>query len=264
MIVYIIVFILSLSLSFIFAGFETGLVSLNKYKVSHSPNNKNFKLKSLVNLLDNQSVVISSVLIGNNFSLVLLQWSFTLIVTAIFGTVSDSIISPILTIIVLMLGELLPKSLFRIYSYKLTLFFAPFIYLFKQMCLPIVKVIDIISSLLIKSSDTENESSIVIKEITSIASAGGESNNLEGIISTFSTKIFESQNIQVGAFILKSSLKEVDNKGDKLISINISDNLSSLLDSDTLFKNGRIEVIPENGKSRFYRSKDFVKELLLN
>jgi CBS domain containing-hemolysin-like protein len=126
--------------TFVFAGTETGFVSWNRLKVSHLAETGSRMGQWGLFLINRKNSVLSAVLICSNVSIVGASLSFN----SLFSHVSQfslfsKIPSPeswLLTPVVVLFCEMLPKSLFRLYSFQLTLRFIPLLLIVYYCTLP--------------------------------------------------------------------------------------------------------------------------------
>jgi CBS domain containing-hemolysin-like protein len=122
LIFFILVFLI---LSAFFSGSEIAFVSANKLGIEIKRNQGSAKGKVLARFYDNPKSFLSTMLVGNNVALVvftmlmgsLMRPFFNQLVASEFGLlVIETLIT---TIVVLILGEFLPKTLFRLYANQL-------------------------------------------------------------------------------------------------------------------------------------------------
>jgi putative hemolysin len=257
MIAALLLFLLSFVGSFIFAGFETGLVSINRLKVAHAASDNDHKAVQLLKLMSQQARVVSTVLVGNNIALVGMQSSFSALLL-LFFTVSPVLETTLLTVIALIFCELLPKSLFRIYSYKMTYFFTPFIGFLNALFLPLTIVIDWISSIGGKSEDEPSE--MLIAELTAIADEGGRKEELSLMIPELSKQLLPLESESVSEFLRQLSLSSVnsDSVTGSIVEISGGDSATKLLNPEFIFSGTLFSV---EGRS-VYRSEDLMKAIL--
>lgn len=121
------VLLICLAGSFFFSGSETGFVSLNPIKVRHKAESGDLLAKGALYLMNYKDKLLSTVLIANNICNIGATLSFLIVYEIIDQFVFldlARIPSPeswFLTPFLVLFGEMLPKSLFRIYSLRLTL-----------------------------------------------------------------------------------------------------------------------------------------------
>lgn len=144
-ILFFIIFGFSFIGSFIFAGFETGFISWNALKIEHRATLGGPRSRLAMLLQKNSAMLITTVLVGNNVALVGMSLSLEKILTGIPVLENELFQNIFLTALALIFCELLPKSLFRIYSFRLTMRFVPLVTLFFYLFSPLSKVISLLT-----------------------------------------------------------------------------------------------------------------------
>ncbi len=126
MIVTILLVILTLLLSAFFSGTEIAYISANKLSVEVLKNKGSKKGLVLTELYKDPKTFLSTLLVANNISLVMYTILFSSLVTPLFemflpaGSVAVSFSTTIvLTLVILVFGEFLPKTLFRLFANEL-------------------------------------------------------------------------------------------------------------------------------------------------
>lgn len=145
LLVLCIIFLLSFIGSFIFAGFETGFISWNALKVEHLALQGGKRSSFALMLQKNSAMLITTVLIGNNIALVGMSLSLENLLEGIPVLGGEVFQNGFLTISALIFCELLPKSLFRIYSFRLTMRFVPLVTLLFFLFSPLSKLISLLT-----------------------------------------------------------------------------------------------------------------------
>lgn len=162
----IVLFILVL-LSGFFSSAETAIISVNKIRI-RSMVEEDVKNAALVaKILEDSRKFISTVLIGNNVVNISASALATTFVSSLFGNVYIGIGTGILTMIILVFGEVLPKTIASIHSEELSLAYAPVLLFLMKIFTPLVFLLNIISGGILKifgvdpdkitSGITENE-----------------------------------------------------------------------------------------------------------
>lgn len=121
--VYIIIGVL-LILSGIFSGLEIAFVSANKFKIELGKESESISDRILSKFAINDSLFITVLLIGNNIVLVVLGHFMAESLLEDFGYENLLLQTLITTVIVLIFGEFLPKTLFSIAPNKILQYFA--------------------------------------------------------------------------------------------------------------------------------------------
>lgn len=104
-----------------FSGSETGLMSLNRYRLRHLADKKHKGAMRAFRLLQNPEKLIGLILLGNNFVNILASAIATVIGIRLFGEAGILIATIILTIIVLVFAEVTPKTLAAMHPEKFAL-----------------------------------------------------------------------------------------------------------------------------------------------
>jgi CBS domain containing-hemolysin-like protein len=150
---WLVAFTLCLIGSFFFSGAETGFVSWNPFKVSHRAGLGDPLARTALYLLNNQDRVISATLIGNNITLIGATLTFCELLEIVASAFSfDLTIIPspeswILTPVMVLFCEMLPKSLFRTYSFRLTMRSIPFLLITYIFTYPFTWIISLLTGL---------------------------------------------------------------------------------------------------------------------
>ena len=111
-----------MALSAFFSGSEIAFVSANKLNVEIKRNKGSRRGNILGQLFDNPSEFLGAMLVGNNVALVVFTYLMTQLMEPFFLTIVQNEIvlllinTLIITLIVLVFGEYLPKTLFRLYA----------------------------------------------------------------------------------------------------------------------------------------------------
>lgn len=120
--------------------------------------------KLVLKLLDRNTKVLSAILIGNNIvnlSASALSTKFTQIQ---FGNRFLSLVTGVLTFLVIIFGEILPKTVATIHSDRLAMLYAPVVYALMTVMTPLIWFVNGISSLLMLLFRIKKNNSAVITE----------------------------------------------------------------------------------------------------
>ncbi len=101
-----------------FSGSETGLMSLNRYRLRHLADKKNKGAMRAFHLLQKPDKLIGLILLGNNFVNILASAIATIIGIRLFGEAGILFATVILTAIVLIFAEVTPKTLAAMHPEK--------------------------------------------------------------------------------------------------------------------------------------------------
>jgi len=94
-----------------FSGSETGLMSLNRYKLKHQADRKHGGARRAWALLQKPEQLISLILLGNNFINILITQLATYIGFRLYGDTGIAIATGVLTVMLLLFAEVMPKTI---------------------------------------------------------------------------------------------------------------------------------------------------------
>jgi CBS domain containing-hemolysin-like protein len=139
-----------IGLSGFFSGLEVALVGIRKSKVIQLFNEKKKGSKALHKLKTNPSWMMSSVNLGNNLVNVGASALATSLAIRLFGDDGLGIAVGIMTFLILVFGEITPKTYCNANSTKIALRYAPVLLGFSYAFYPVVKFFEIISKGVVK------------------------------------------------------------------------------------------------------------------
>ena len=136
----IILFILLL-LSAFFSSAETALTTVNKIRMRTLADEGSKRARTVLAITDDSGKMLSAILIGNN----IVNLSAASLTTSLAYSVGGSMVaiaSGILTILILLFGEITPKTMATIHSEKMSLLYAPIISMFMKIMTPAIFIIN--------------------------------------------------------------------------------------------------------------------------
>ena len=141
----IIILLILLALSAFFSSNETALMSVNKIRLRSLADEGNKRAAMALDILENQTPkLLSAILIGNN----IVNISASSLATTLaysFGGYMVSIVTVILTILILIFGEITPKNYATINSEKITLRYIPVFKFLMTIMTPVIFIINLFS-----------------------------------------------------------------------------------------------------------------------
>lgn len=140
----IILFIL-LILSGFFSSAETALTTVNKIRMRALADEGNKRAVTVLEITENSSKMLSAILIGNNI-VNLGAASLTTTLAYSLGGSAVAFASALLTVFILIFGEITPKTMATIHAEKFSLLYAPVIRVFIKVMTPVIFLINILSN----------------------------------------------------------------------------------------------------------------------
>ena len=125
--IYIGIMLFCVIMSAYFSATETAFSSLNRTKIRTLCEKGNKKAKLVNKLLDNYDSLISTILIGNNIVNIAGASLGTMLFVDLMGDIGATVSTAVVTIVVLIFGEITPKSIAKDNPEKFSMFSAPLI-----------------------------------------------------------------------------------------------------------------------------------------
>ena len=158
--------ILSVLIAFsgFFSGLEVALVGTRNSKVNQLRKQKVKGSEALFKLKQNPSWMMSSVNLGNNLVNVGASALATSLAIRLFGNDGLGIAVGIMTFLILVFGEITPKTYCNANATKVALRFARVLLVFSYVLWPIVKLFEIITKSMVKLTGSSDTSPLITEE----------------------------------------------------------------------------------------------------
>ncbi len=139
-----------------FSATETAFSTLNKTRIKTLVEKGNKRAKLTLKLSENYDTLLSAILIGNNIVNIALASIATVLFIKLCGDIGATISTAVTTVVVLIFGEISPKSLAKDSPEKFAMFSAPFIRVLIFILTPINFLFSLWKKLLSKIFKTED------------------------------------------------------------------------------------------------------------
>ena len=167
--VRIILIIIAMIFSALFSSCETAFSSVNKIRLKNYAAQGDKRAEKALKIANSFEDALTTVLVGNNIVNITMASVSTVLVTTLFGSGAVGISTAVTTVLVLIFGEILPKSYAKENAERLSLFFAGplsfLIILFKPIIFIFNKLASILKNGKVEPSVTEDELKYIIEEI---------------------------------------------------------------------------------------------------
>jgi putative hemolysin len=165
--------ILLIIMSAFFSATETAFSSVNKIRLKHEASNGNKKAARALKIAENFDKTLTTILVGNNIVNILSTSLGTVICTELFGAKGVGIATAAMTVLILIFGEIMPKSLAKENAEKFALSFGGLLNVFIVVLTPVTFIFrglkNLVSKIFKSGSDapsvTEDELKYIIDEI---------------------------------------------------------------------------------------------------
>lgn len=216
------ILIVLLIMSAFFSMSETALMSLSKIRIRHMVEEGVKGAKLVENLTEDPNRLLGAILIGNNVVNIGASALATTIATNIFGSAGAGIATGIMTILVLIFGEITPKSIAKQNSEKVALRVSKIINVIVRILRPFIWIFTAISSIFIRlfgGDPKASEPFITEEELRTMVGVSEEEGVLEDVEKEMIFNVFDFadahvkdvmvQRVDVIAVDIESSYEEV-------------------------------------------------------
>tara|TARA_B110000285_G_scaffold218540_1_gene268095 strand:- start:4083 stop:5336 length:1254 start_codon:yes stop_codon:yes gene_type:complete len=274
----IIIILITIFLSAFFSGLEIAFISANKLHIELEKKRKGYIPKILSRLTKDSSKFITTMLIGNNISLVIYSYFMGKVIVDYYAFNSILLQTVISTILILVTAEFLPKAIFRVYANESLKIFAIPAYFFYVVLYFFSFFISGISDLLLKfifRTDKDSQQTAFSKEelgnyITEQLEIGNDSEDeIDSEIQIFQNALefqkvkareimvprTEMLAIEIHESVLKLSESFINSGYSKILVYKTSlDDIIGHVNAFELFKNPKtiksillpVEIVPES------------------
>lgn len=170
-------------LSGFFSSSETALTTVNRVRIRNLAESGNSRARTVLSILDHQEKMLSCILIGNNIVNLSASSLTTTLAINLFGSESVGAATGILTLVILIFGEITPKNSANVNSEKLSLRYAPVIRVLMIVLTPVIFIVNLLSSAVMKLLHVETgggDSTITEDEIRTMVDVSHEEGETTG------------------------------------------------------------------------------------
>ncbi|MEI2265773.1 HlyC/CorC family transporter [Erwinia sp. CGal63] len=264
----IIILVVMVLVSAWFAGSETGMMTLNRYKLRHQAKNGDRAARRVEKLLRRPDRLLSLVLIGNNLVNILASALATIVGMRLHGDEGVAIATGILTFVVLVFAEVLPKTVAALYPEKVAFPSSWLLGPLQIVMLPLVWLLNTITRILMRmvgmKTDSAANSALSKEELRTI------------VYESRSLMSHRNQDMLLSVLDLeKVNVDDIMVPRNEIVGININDDWKSIVRQLTHSPHGRIVLYRDSLDDTIsmlrvreaYRlmteKKEFTKEVML-
>lgn len=180
-----------LGLSAFFSSAETALTTVNRMRVRTLAEAGDKKAVTLTKVIEDPGKMLSTILVGNNIVNLSASSLMTTLAMELFGSKAVGLATGILTLLILVFGEISPKTLATIHSERLALQYARVIYLMMTLLTPVIYCINQLSMgflFLLRVDPNKKQEAITEDELRTIVEVSHE----EGVIESEEKKMINN------------------------------------------------------------------------
>ncbi len=180
--IQLVVLVILLALSAFFSSAETALTTVNRLRVRALVDDGDERAIVLAKVIDDPGKLLSAILIGNNIVNISASSIATLLATKFFGNAGAGIATGVMTLLVLIFGEVTPKTMASLKAEKISLSYAKTIYGIMFIFTPLIFILDLLSGGILRLfgiDPDKRDDSVTEEDLRTIVEAGHEDGVLE-------------------------------------------------------------------------------------
>ena len=177
-----VILVILLALSAFFSSAETALTTVNRLRVRALVDEGDARAIILSKIIDDPGKLLSAILIGNNIVNISASSIATLLATEFFGSAGAGIATGAMTLLVLIFGEVTPKTMASLKAEKISLSYAKIIYAIMIAFTPLIFILDLLSGGILRLFGVDpdkRDDSVTEEDLRTIVEAGHEDGVLE-------------------------------------------------------------------------------------
>lgn len=176
-----IILVILVLLSAFFSSAETAFMTVNKVKIKTLADEGNKRAKRVLAICEDTQKMLSAILIGNNIVNLSASALMTVFVTDLYGSFAIGIGTGVLTLVVLIFGEIVPKTIATTYAEKISLWYVGAVTFIMTIMRPFSFIINGIASFFLKilHVDTENRQAMTESELKTYVDVSHEDGVIE-------------------------------------------------------------------------------------
>ncbi len=199
----IIIMLVCLAFSAFFSGTETAFTSFNRTKMKNLAAEGNKKAELALNLSENYDKMLTTLLVGNNIVNILLSSMGTvffmqLLLETKLENLYTTISTAVITVVVLIFGEISPKSLAKEHAEGYAMGVAPFIKVLMIVLTPVNFIFSLWKKLLSKVFKAKTIDTVTEGEVLTLVDEAHEDGSIDEYGKEFIENIFDFDDISAG------------------------------------------------------------------
>ena len=214
----ILILLVLIVLSALFSGMETALMAVGKVKINSLLEQKKHGAKALYRIKENPSRLIIAILIGNNLVNISAASLATIVAMDIFGSGGVGIATGVMTFIVLVFGEISPKTFAAQNSAKVSLIVARPVEVYMKLISPLIWFFAMITGFVTKLSGKSSHAKLSEADLKSFLMLGRkegvldkeEAEMMHNILDFKDTKVDEVMTPEDEVEMIEGNVKIVD------------------------------------------------------
>ena len=228
------ILIILLALSAFFSSAETSMTTANRIRIQSLAELGDNNAKILLKITDNSGKLLSTILIGNNIVNIGASSLATSMAIRFFGNAAVGVCTGLLTLLVLLFGEITPKTLATIHAEKIALVYAKPIYALMTVLTPVIFIVNQLAQgilTILRVDSSKKGSTITEHELRTIVNVSHQEGVLENEEHEMINNVFDFGDSVAKDIMLPRidvSFASVDMSYDELVEIFLEEQYSRL------------------------------------
>ncbi len=230
----IIILLILVCLSGFFSSAETALTTCNRIKMRTLAENGNARAKRVLRITDDSGKMLSAILVGNNIVNLSASSISTSLAIRLFGNAAVGIATGIITLLILIFGEISPKTLATLHADSIALAYSGIISFLMKILTPVIYLVNKLAMgflFLLRVDPTKGQNSMTEDELRTIVDVSHE----EGVIETeereMINNVFDFGDAQAKAVMvprIDMTFADINNTYEELLDIFREDHFTRL------------------------------------
>lgn len=223
-------------LSLIFSASESAFLSINKLRVQFLRNQKNKRAVRTWRLLNDKEKLINTLLVGNNIVNISISAILTIVALDLFGNAGVGIATFVATLLLLVFGEITPKTVATRHPEKVAFFFSGFICVLEVILSPFVFLFTGFSRIVLKifGVDTKKKNiSFTEEEIKTFIEVGEEEGVIEDGEKKMMHRVFKFTDLEAKDIMIPRM---------QIVSVSLQTSYSEVLEKSQRYRLSRFPV----------------------
>ena len=224
-----------LMLSAFFSSAETALTTVNKMRVRTLAESGDKRAAMVAAVIEDPAKMLSTILIGNNIVNLSASSLMTTLTLRVFGNAAVGVATGVLTLLILVFGEITPKTMSTLYAEKISFAYAGAIHVLMVVLTPVIFIVNKLSMgvlFLLRVDPNKKQDPITEDELRTIVEVSHE----EGVIESEEKKMINNV-FDFGDAVAKDVMvPRID-----MVMVDVNATFDELME---LFQNERFTRIP--------------------
>ena len=189
--ILLVLVILLLGLSGFFSSAETALTTVSKMRIRTLAEAGDKKAITLMKVIENPGKMLSMILVGNNIVNLSASSMMTTLTMELFGSKAVGVATGVLTLLILVFGEITPKTMATLNAERLSLAYAGIVYWLMRLLTPVIFLVNKLSTavmFLLRVDPNKKPDAITEDELRTIVEVSHE----EGVIESEEKKMINN------------------------------------------------------------------------